>query len=91
MIKLRSASALQVSYDELADVLYLSLGTPVRDDRMVDGPDGLVWRVTSVGSTRGATVFDFHDYWLAKDLDLAGILAAGFGVPEIAVREQLPA
>lgn len=70
---------LDVSYDDSADVLYITSGKIVPTKNMED-EEGLVLRY-DIKTHRpvGATIVDFKGYWL-KRKDLAQRLAEFFGV-----------
>jgi len=64
---------ISASYDELADVLYLSTSGE-RKMRFEDDPNeaGVVWRYSrETGEPVGVTVMDFGEEWSARLADLA--------------------
>jgi hypothetical protein len=80
---------IRISYDSVADVLYLSLGTPDRPVRYHDGPDGVVWRLAPDGEARGATVQDFNTLLGSRVGDLISLLSARLDLSQQTLREQV--
>lgn len=82
---------LMLSYDSVADVLYLSLGKAERSSRTREDDYGLLWRVAPSGDFRGVTVLGFQQLWSKREQELTGILAGRFNVPptEITTKLQL--
>lgn len=78
------------SYDKFADVLYLSVGRPVRS---ITHPDenNILWRESlSDHSLVGATIIDYAEDWKGRRDSLAHTLAERFLVPEQQVLDRLP-
>lgn len=71
----------RVTYDRLADVLYVS--TPRNGPSYArEGSDGIVWRYLETdGSLVGMTIMDFDCYWKRHLPDLAAQVARHFHVP----------
>lgn len=56
---------LNISYDNSADVLYISMGHH-SPDRYEEDKDGLVWRYDVHGTPYGVTIMDFNECWLNR-------------------------
>lgn len=84
-----SASNMRVSYDDEADVLYLTLGVPSRDHRSFEGPAGIVWRRDERGLAHGATLIDFHRYWMNHTDMLRGLIASNFNLALPAIEDTI--
>jgi len=83
-------SDLQASYDDLADVLYLSLGKPVKAITHPD-EDNLLWRESIVDhATVGVTIIDYAEDWASRRRGLAHLISGRLRLPEDAVMERLP-
>ncbi|QQX91311.1 hypothetical protein IGS75_01325 [Gluconobacter sphaericus] len=78
------------SYDEFADVLYLSLGSPVKAIAHTD-IDNLLWRESVFDhSTVGVTILDYAEDWRERRDNLAYRLAPRLHLSEQQVLEHLP-
>ena len=75
----------QVGYDELADVLYVSLSDPDRHARSGSDEHGLVWRKLPNGRFVGLTVQNFRRRWAGRMDELQRIILAR--MPEVANEE----
>lgn len=83
-------SNLQASYDNLADVLYLSLGEPVKAITHPD-EDNLLWRESIADHvTVGVTILDYAEDWASRRQGLAHLISGRLRLPEDAVMESLP-
>ena len=83
----------QVSYDTIADVLYIT----VRKEPAASGVEdchGIVWRYDSNGELIGATVVDFYDEWYSKQVELTQEISRHFHIPapqaKIIVEKAMP-
>ena len=65
---------IQASYDELADVAYISIGQPDRHDRNREAQSGVVWRVSPDGQYRGVTILRFNHHWSDREDELLALL-----------------
>ena len=74
-----SVLALNVTYDETTDVLYLS----ARREPAVRGVEderGLVWRYGLDGAVIGVTVADFREIWAPGPAELIAVIADRFAI-----------
>lgn len=72
-------SSFQVSYDKIADVLYISKRIEPAS-RGLEDEFGIVWRYGRDGELISATVMDFHDLWSGKKSELADALSGNFHI-----------
>ncbi|ARW48115.1 hypothetical protein NBRC3280_3336 [Acetobacter pasteurianus NBRC 3280] len=82
---------IEISYDPLADVLYLSIGHPERAVSHQDS-SGLVWR-NKIGADVpfAVTIIDFKDTWLSKRRNyLVNEIAHKLNISVSDVEENLP-
>lgn len=63
-------------YDEMSDVLYLSVGQPDRHARSFEDETGLIWRQSPDGEWTGVTIPDFKYFWTRREDELARLLSA---------------
>ena len=56
--------AVRMNYDDIADVLYVTIGdgAPARYEED-DEEEGVIWRYSAAGVRFGVTLLDFHEYW----------------------------
>lgn len=71
--------ALRTNYDDIADVLYVTIGSE-RPDQYVEDDDGLIWRVNTQGSLYGVTVMDYAEAWVPRRRRLIGRLVEKLSV-----------
>lgn len=77
---------LRANYDDIADVLYLTIGTR-RPDRYEEDDQGLVWRFDLRGVPYGVTIFDYAECWARRRRTLTKCIVARLQVdPEEANR-----
>lgn len=91
MTKSADLSQWRISYDSVADVLYLSLGAPDRNARSSEDERGLVWRIAANGKPQGVTVQAFNQLWGQNEKELVNILAKSFKVPMRELSSELAA
>ena len=70
----------KVTYDQRADVLYISKRSEV-STKGIEDRYGLVWRYKD-GELISATIVDFLDYWHDKHELLARELSKKFDIPQ---------
>lgn len=80
---------LRMSYDDLSDVLYLSLGQPDRQAKSIEEPYGLIWRQSQHGGFQGVTVLDFLAHWACRRSELIETLAQRLQVPRTELEKRL--
>lgn len=70
---------LRANYDDIADVLYLSMGqsTP---DRYEEDEAGLIWRLSKDGVRYGVTIVDYLEYWAGRRDQLIAELTTVFHI-----------
>jgi hypothetical protein len=72
--------SLDISYDDLTDVLYVSASCP-RATKNMEEVAGLVLRYDpQTHDPVAATVMDFHEYWCPRRRELAAHLADFFRI-----------
>lgn len=81
--------SLRLSYDDVADVLYLSVGQPERAARSDEDELGIIWRFGSDGRAKGATVQAFHQLWGSKVAELVTVLAARLPLSATSLEKEL--
>ncbi len=81
--------SVKLSYDSVADVLYLSLGQPERAARSDEDELGIIWRFSSDGNARGATVQAFHQLWDGKVAELTELLASRLKLSPTSLQKEL--
>ena len=79
---------LRANYDDIVDVLYLSVGH-AKPSSYQEDDSGLVWRLLDDGTVFGVTVFDFVAEWQPQAEALAATVAKRLGVPREMAREAL--
>jgi len=81
---------LEVSYDEFADVLYLSVGRP-RSAISSQDKYGWIWRSVSEGREPFAvTIVDFHDIWAVDRTQTIQRISSGLNLPSEQIVKRLP-
>ena len=86
---MQSLPVLRVSYDDIADVLYLSVGAPDRRAKSNEDSAGLIWRVSPEGALQGVTVLGFNSEWAEKQSELVSIISAKLNVGVEVLEEGL--
>lgn len=66
--------SLRANYDDIADVLYVTVGTG-RPDRYEEDAQGLIWRVNTAGTLYGVTILDYAEAWKPEREKLARRIA----------------
>jgi uncharacterized protein YuzE len=66
---------MDTSYDDIADVLYVTVGES-RPLRYEEDEQGFVWRIDNAGRAYGVTIFDYCHRWANQSHDLARRLSA---------------
>ncbi|MBX9606404.1 MAG: hypothetical protein K2Y51_09270 [Gammaproteobacteria bacterium] len=80
---------IDASYDEIADVLYLTSG-PVHSTKNREDEAGLVLRYDAKSlEPVGATIIDFKEYWFSRREHLKHRLASFFHISEDEARKVL--
>ena len=64
------------SYDDVADVAYISIGEPLKRARYVEDDRGVVWRVSVDGEKRGVTLLNYSRNWAHRTDELLKLLLA---------------
>ncbi len=77
-----------VTYDRVADVLYIGVHAAVAVRAIEDG-SGIVWRYDGQGDLVGATVLDFLPEWSRKPSRLAHEFVQQFGLSISEARDLL--
>jgi hypothetical protein len=77
------------SYDQVADVAYISIGEPETRARYLEDERGVVWRVSLDGKKRGATLLNFRHNWGGRDDELLALLKANLPFTHSAERRIL--
>lgn len=78
---MKTGAQIKVSYDDIGDVLYITLGKFARIENEED-EDGLYLRYDSdTHAPAGATVIDYKEYWTPKHRHLVRRLAKFFDLP----------
>lgn len=83
------AKKIYASYDEMADVAYISIGEPDRSARNIEAEMGVVWRVTPDGTYKGATLLNFRRHWRGKSKELVALLKSNLRVNSAAEKKIL--
>jgi uncharacterized protein YuzE len=85
---MRKILSFSVTYDEDADVLYI---TKCHDAaaRGVEDENGIVWRYDRAGEVLSATIMDFRELWRARYEELAEELSRGLHIPTPQARTVL--
>lgn len=73
------------NFDEVADVLYMSVGKPDPRARSQSDKNGFVWRTSEDGVRRGVTIQNARA-WLNKRGELEALLAKGLKMKRAAVQ-----
>lgn len=81
--------ALTSSYDDIADVLYITVSDGQPRRYREDG-DGLVWRLDGKGHELGVTVQDYVHLWGDRRRQLSLRVAEALHVPRADVVKALP-
>ncbi|MAW98720.1 MAG: hypothetical protein CMN72_03555 [Sphingomonas sp.] len=81
---------LVASYDDIADVLYFAVETPVEGVRYMDDDTGVLVRVKSNGEPVGITIEDFRYTWEGRLELLVNTISQRLRVSAEEVREKLP-
>ena len=81
---------LVASYDDIADVLYFAVETPVEGVRYMDDDTGVLVRVKSNGEPVGITIEDFRYTWEGRLELLDNTISQRLRVSAEEVREKLP-
>jgi hypothetical protein len=80
---------IHASYDELADVAYISVGRPDRKSRNREAERGVVWRVSPDGEYRGVTILQFSRHWRGRGEELVALLRSHLPVNSSAKKQIL--
>ena len=72
-------------FDEVADVLYMSIGKPDPRARSRSDENGFVWRTSKDGVRRGVTIQNARA-WAKRKAELEALLAEGFQLKREQVR-----
>ena len=71
-------------YDDVCDVMYVTVGEPTRRALSFEDEHGLIWRQSPEGLCLGVTIPDYHRFWGARRADLQTLLSARLPQPVFA-------
>lgn len=77
------------SYDDIADVLYLTL-TREAPGRYQEDEDGLIWRFNAAGQAIGVTVQAYYQLWGERREKLIERIATPLHLDRATVARNLP-
>ena len=85
----RSISSPKASYDDLADVFYLTLATE-KIGRYHEDERGLVWRYSKSGKAIGVTVQGYAHLWRGQQRALATVIGHELHLDPVDVVKTFP-
>lgn len=81
---------IDIDYDKIADVLYVSLGEPDRRAHSSEGPEGVIWRTSPEGIRQGVTIRNFHLWWEERRAELVDLISNELDVSKSELDRELP-